>query len=161
MQYCTVHMYHLKTNTCLHGNFSVLIEPRNYAESLIILDLSGRGKNQHNLSLQLCGLIFLSTVTDIQILRINIVADPDPGSGNIQIRDLIFENLVSVFCGKNIKLFDADPDPGSRHPGSRIRNGKRRIRDKHPGSATLRINNVIQQCAKARCLPEVAEKTRG
>jgi hypothetical protein len=34
----------------------------------------------------------------------------------MNIPDLIFENLVSVFWVKNIKVFEADPDPG--HPGS-------------------------------------------
>jgi hypothetical protein len=39
-----------------------------------------------------------------------------------------------------LKFFDADTDPGSGilvDPGSEIRNGKIRIRDKYPGSATL------------------------
>jgi hypothetical protein len=44
------------------------------------------------------------------------------------------------FVVKIIKFFYVDPDPGSgifSDPGSRIRDGKIRIRDKHPGSATL------------------------
>jgi hypothetical protein len=53
----------------------------------------------------------------------------------MNIPDLIFENLVSVFRLKILKFFDADP--GSCQ--SWIRDGKIGfgIRDKHPGSATL------------------------
>jgi hypothetical protein len=45
----------------------------------------------------------------------------------MNIPDLIFENLVSVFWVKILKLFDADPDPGSCQPwsGYGIRDGKK------------------------------------
>jgi hypothetical protein len=46
----------------------------------------------------------------------------EPGSG-MNILDLIFENMVSVFVLKVIKFFDADPDPGSFQPW--IRDGKK------------------------------------
>jgi hypothetical protein len=69
--------------------------------------------------------------------------NPDPGSG-MNIPDHFSESLDTVFSVKNTvpKFFDADPDPGSGifltlNPGSVIRDGKIRIRDKHPGSATL------------------------
>jgi hypothetical protein len=62
--------------------------------------------------------------------------NPDPGSG-MNIPNLIFENLVGyqIFGLKMLKLFDADPAAASCQ---RIRDGKSQIRDKHPGSATLR-----------------------
>jgi hypothetical protein len=52
----------------------------------------------------------------------------------MNIPDLIFENLVSIFGLKIFKLFDADP--GSCQFW--IRDGKigSGIRDRHPGSAT-------------------------
>ncbi len=56
----------------------------------------------------------------------------------INITDLIFENLVSVFGLKILKFFYADPNTGSCHPW--IRDGKNRIRD--PGSEK---NNIIFQ----------------
>ena len=84
------------------------------------------------------------------------VADPgpgdflDPGSRirdgknahlgpGLNISDHIPESLVSIFRLKMLQFFVADPDPG---PGAflswiRVQNGKIRIRDKHPGSATL------------------------
>jgi hypothetical protein len=59
----------------------------------------------------------------------------EPGSG-MNILDLIFEKLVFVL--KVLKFFDADPDPGSFQPWIRDPGWKKnRIRDKHPGSATL------------------------
>jgi hypothetical protein len=51
-------------------------------------------------------------------VRSGMEKNAEPGSG-MNIPDLIFENLVSVFCEKIIKLFNADP--GIRdivHPGS-------------------------------------------
>jgi hypothetical protein len=57
----------------------------------------------------------------------------DLGSGKNP--DHISERLETTFWVKILKFFDADPDPGSFR--SRIRDGKVRIRDKHPGSATL------------------------
>jgi hypothetical protein len=73
------------------------------------------------------------------------VADPDTGSGafvtpgsGMNILDHISESLETIFWFKIIKLFDADPDPGSENlvdPGSGME--KIRIREKHPGSATL------------------------
>jgi hypothetical protein len=56
--------------------------------------------------------------------------NPDPGFG-MNIPDLIFENLLSVFWVTKIRIRDLV------NPGSRIRDGKSRIRDKQPGSATL------------------------
>jgi hypothetical protein len=67
----------------------------------------------------------------------------------MNIQDHISESLETIFGFKILKFFDADPDPGSGiflilypgsriffYPGYRIRYGKIRIRDKHPGSAT-------------------------
>jgi hypothetical protein len=54
----------------------------------------------------------------------------------MNIPDHIFESLETIFWVKKLKFFDADP--GSENlfdPGSGIE--KSRIRDKHPGSATL------------------------
>ncbi len=56
----------------------------------------------------------------------------DPGS-RMDIPDFMFENLVSVFWFIVIKLFDADPDPGSKILA--ILDGKKWILDKHPGAA--------------------------
>jgi hypothetical protein len=61
------------------------------------------------------------------------------GSG-VNIPDHISESLETIFWVKILKLFvaDADPDPVSGNlfdPGSGME--KIRIRDKHPGSATL------------------------
>ncbi len=85
------------------------------------------------------------------------MADPDPGSGafltpgsgmgkiiKILIRDLhISESLEQFLWLKILKFFYADPDPGSgifltRDPGKK----KIRIRDKHPGSATLAVDGL-------------------
>jgi hypothetical protein len=63
----------------------------------------------------------------------------DPRSG-MNIPDLIFENLVSVFGLKIFKFIDADPDPGSCQPW--IQDGKSRILNKHPGSATQEKTNL-------------------
>ena len=54
---------------------------------------------------------------------------PDPGSG--------MNNLVGV---KILKFFNEDP--GSGMETVRIRDGKSRIRDKNPGSATLVVGNL-------------------
>jgi hypothetical protein len=62
----------------------------------------------------------------------------------MNIPDHISESLETIFFGlKILKFFDADPDLGSGirspfDPGSGIQDGKIRIRDKHPGSATRR-----------------------
>jgi hypothetical protein len=69
--------------------------------------------------------------------------NPEPGSG-MNIPDLIFENLVSVFVIKILTFFDADPDSGSCQPWIRDQGWKKSdpaswIRDKHPRSATLFI----------------------
>jgi hypothetical protein len=56
----------------------------------------------------------------------------------MNILDHISESLETISCNKIIKFFDADADPGSVHlfdPGSGME--KIRIREKHPGSATL------------------------
>ncbi len=59
------------------------------------------------------------------------------GSG-MNIRAHISEILEKMFGLKTIKLFYANPDPESFWPwGSGFWDGKFRIRDKHPGSATL------------------------
>ncbi len=65
------------------------------------------------------------------------------GSG-MNIPDPIFES----FGVKILKCFDADPDPGSGIflnlvPGSGIRDGKIKIQDTHPGSATLHLRVKI------------------
>jgi hypothetical protein len=92
------------------------------------------------------------------------VADPDPGSGigclfdpwildpgwekvsiRIRVRDeqpgsyfLELRNHFLLFLGlKNLNSFMRIRDPGWRQFGSGIRIEKSRIRDKHPGSATL------------------------
>ncbi len=50
--------------------------------------------------------------------------------------DHISESLETIFLGVKIfKFFDVDPGWKSLDPGSGM--GKNRIRDKHPGSATL------------------------
>jgi hypothetical protein len=63
--------------------------------------------------------------------------DPDPGSG-MNIPDHIASSLATIFQVKILKFFDANANPGSGNlfdPG--IWDGKIRIRDKHPGSASL------------------------
>ncbi len=67
--------------------------------------------------------------------------DPDPGS-MLNILDHFRLPRVTVFELKILKFFDVDPDPGSGifltlNQGSGIPDGKIRIQDKHPGSATL------------------------
>jgi len=63
------------------------------------------------------------------------IPDKHPGS--------YFKSLVAIFFGlKIIKFFVADPYPGfgaflALDQGSGIRDGKLRIRDNHPESATL------------------------
>jgi hypothetical protein len=54
------------------------------------------------------------------------------------IPDLISETLETIFLVKILKFFDADADQGiflTLDQGSEME--KIRIRDKHPGSATL------------------------
>ncbi len=61
--------------------------------------------------------------------------DPDPGW---ILLDHISESLETIFWAKILQFCDADADPGiflTPDPGSGM--GKIRIRDKHPGSATL------------------------
>ncbi len=82
-------------------------------------------------------------------------AHPDPGSGafltpgsgmgkksrsgsEIKVSDHIFESLETIFWVKILKFFDADVDPGvffTLDLGSGTE--QLRIRDNHPGSATL------------------------
>ncbi len=91
------------------------------------------------------------------------VADPDPGSGigclfdpwirdpgwekvSIRIRDEqpgsycleLRNHFFAVFGVKILKFFDEDP--GWRQFGSGMENS--RIRDKHPGSATLVVSRI-------------------
>ncbi len=65
--------------------------------------------------------------------------NPDPGSGiRDEYPDLIFENLASVFGVENTKTSLMQvPIRDLVNPGSWIRDGKSRIRDKHSGSATM------------------------
>jgi hypothetical protein len=63
----------------------------------------------------------------------------------IRIRDLIFENLVSVFGLQILKFSYADPgscQPWIRDPEWKKSDPGSWIRDKHPESATLR--NTVQ-----------------
>jgi len=67
--------------------------------------------------------------------------DPEPGYG-LNILDHSAESLETVFELKILIFFDVDPDPGSGifltlNQGSGIPDGKIKIQDKHPGSATL------------------------
>jgi hypothetical protein len=68
--------------------------------------------------------------------------NPEPGSGiRDEHPDLIFENLVSVFCVRFL-FFDADLVPGSSilstmDLGSGMEKIGSGIWDKHPGSAKL------------------------
>jgi hypothetical protein len=62
----------------------------------------------------------------------------------MNFRDYMCESLETIFWLKIrvVKFFDVNPDPGSGirnlfYPGPGIRDGRIRIRDKHPGSATL------------------------
>jgi hypothetical protein len=63
----------------------------------------------------------------------------------MNIPDLIFDFfLVKKYLNSLIRIWI--PDPGSEirdlvNPGSGIPDGKNRIRDKHPGSATLGFEN--------------------
>jgi hypothetical protein len=59
--------------------------------------------------------------------------DPDTGSG-LNITDHFSESLGNSFFGLNLHIF-LDADPGYFKPW--VRDGKIRIRDKHPGFATL------------------------
>jgi hypothetical protein len=53
------------------------------------------------------------------------------GSGSgMNTQDHISESLETIFLIKILNIFDADPGSGME---------KIRIRDKHPGSATLRL----------------------
>jgi hypothetical protein len=57
----------------------------------------------------------------------------DPGSGSgMNNPDHISESLETIFLGQILQFFDADP-------GSRME--KFRLRDEHPGSATLVTTN--------------------
>jgi hypothetical protein len=61
--------------------------------------------------------------------------------------DHIFESLETFFLVKILKFFDADLRSGilkgdSSDPGSGME--KSRIRDKHPGSATLDLRRTVQ-----------------
>ncbi len=59
------------------------------------------------------------------------IRDEQPGSYFLELRNHFF-----AFLGvKILKFFDEDEDPGWRQFGSGME--KSRIRDKHPGSATL------------------------
>jgi hypothetical protein len=58
--------------------------------------------------------------------------------------DHISQSLETIFWVKKIlKFFDADPDPDPGSGISMIRDGKIRIRDKLPGSATLYFSKVM------------------
>jgi hypothetical protein len=80
------------------------------------------------------------------------VADPDPSSGAFLIpgsgigkksgsgmnnRDHLSEGLETSFWVKILKFFDADPRSGME---------KIRIRDKHPGAATLLASTGTYIC---------------
>jgi hypothetical protein len=89
----------------------------------------------------------------------------DPGTGmgknrgsgsesRINVPDHISESLETIFGLKILKFFDADP--GSGIFLSRIRDGKNRIRDKHPGPATLL--NVITDVTLTLYLLKFHEK---
>jgi hypothetical protein len=69
------------------------------------------------------------------------------GSGR-NISDHISESLETIFRSKILKFLDVDPDPGfgifmTLDPWSGIQHGKIRIRDKHPGSATLVLGQML------------------
>jgi hypothetical protein len=55
----------------------------------------------------------------------------------MNIPDLNFENLVSVFWVKILKFFDADPKRDLRQPWIRDEKIGSGILDKYPGTATL------------------------
>jgi hypothetical protein len=63
----------------------------------------------------------------------------DPGF-RMNIADHFSESLETVLGLKILKVFDADPGSGSCWPW--IRDGKIRIRDKHPRSSTL-VNKCV------------------
>ncbi len=78
----------------------------------------------------------------LRIRGILCLFDPwirDPGMGERNNPDLIFESLETIFWGfKILKFFYADPESGMKKnsdPGPGME--KIRIRDKQPGSATL------------------------
>jgi hypothetical protein len=60
------------------------------------------------------------------------IRDEQPGSYFLELRNHYF-----AFLGSKYYSLMRIRDPGWRHFGSGIRDGKIRIRDKHPGSATL------------------------
>jgi hypothetical protein len=63
------------------------------------------------------------------------VINQDPGSGSgINNPDHISESLETIFWVKIRKFFDADPGSGME---------KIRVRDKHPGSATLPVGMAV------------------
>jgi hypothetical protein len=77
---------------------------------------------------------FVSNNTDFSF------ADPDPNPGWVKNQDPGCSCFRELRKNTVLKFFDMDPDPGSWirnlfDPGSGIRNGKVRIRDKHPGPA--------------------------
>jgi hypothetical protein len=75
---------------------------------------------------------FLISVSGMQI-------NPDPG--NIPDPRSFLRELRNSFLGsKTLKFFYADPDPGSCPHW--IRDRKNRIRDEHPGTATLMYRYV-------------------
>jgi hypothetical protein len=80
-------------------------------------------------------LSMLVTVMRIRIRDLGWVKnqDPYPGSGSgMNIPDHISESLETIFWVKIFEFFDAD---AARDPGIFVI--RFRIRDKHPGSATL------------------------
>jgi hypothetical protein len=62
----------------------------------------------------------------------------------MKIPEHISKSLKTIFGLKIRKFFDADPDPGSGIFLTGIRDGKIRIRDKHPVSATrAKLHNLV------------------
>jgi hypothetical protein len=71
----------------------------------------------------------------------------------MNIPDHISESSETIFWAKILKFFDADADPGfllTLDPRSWM--GKIRIRDKHPGSATLAQVRKMRLKQKVRYL---------
>jgi hypothetical protein len=64
----------------------------------------------------------------------------------MSIPDHISENLEIIFCVKNTYILLCGSGSGIRNlfdPKSGIRDGKIRIPDKHPGSATLALRHLF------------------